>query len=305
MTNSRTAGVSCLATMWQRIPGNVASDIADRVPLNYALLELPSKQLLKPLGVSDEKEVWGRTRDHPYAKWVTKGFVKGTTLKEALVIVEKENAARPRLAKARIVFFDGVQLTLERRNVNDPASLVCVSSYDPSGTFREVTTLRATLSRQTLEKQLRPLSDTNGRITTAAHAPSSFAPEMLYRNCPPPNHEQPGFDFQPVSHTAFLVRPNTKLPGVRPGVCDTAPQAIHFRPRAFLRAQSVEHRSTINPEVFPVGKRTLDLSLQANVIDQRNAVSPQRQQVSPLGTIRSYSSLRPQEQVSVPRSVNC
>lgn len=305
MSNSRTAGVSALATMWQRIPGHVAADIAHRIPLNYALLELPPNQLLKPLGVGDDKEVWGRTRDHPYSKWSTKSFVKDTTLKEALVIVEKENAALPRLAKARIQFFDGVQLTLERKNVNDPSSLVCVSCYDPSGKYHETTSLRASESRNSLTKQLKPLSDNNGRITATGSnkPPSSFAPEVLYRDCPPPDHNQPGFDFEPVSHNSFLVRPNVKLPGVRPGVCDTAPAAIHFRPRAFLRAQSVEHKHTKNPEVFQVGTRTLDLALQAEVINQRNILSTSKLPVSPLGTIRSHSSLRPlADEASVPRS---
>lgn len=292
MSHNRTAGISSLATMWQRIPGDVASDIAERVPLNYAILELPEKQALKPLGVSDEKAIWGRTRDHPYARWVTKSFVKGTSLKEALIIVEKENAALPRLVKARINFFDGVQLTLERKNVADPSSLMCTGLYDPSGTFKQTTTLRCTQSREVLQKQLRPLSDGNGRITTNIKVLPSFAPESMYRNCPPPNHEQPGYDFEPMSHTAFLVRPNVKLPGVRPVVCDTAPQAIHFRPRAFQRAQTVAHPHTSNPEVFPVGSKRLDLALQAEVVDQRNKLVPSKLSFSPLGTMRSHSSLR-------------
>lgn len=278
--------------MWQRIPGDVASDIAERVPLNYALLELPEKQALKPLGVCDQKEIWGRTRDHPYARWVTKSFVKGTSLKDALVIVEKENAALPRLVKARINFFDGVQLTLERKNVADPSSLSCTGLYDPSGKFKETTTLRCTQSRQLLDKKLQPLADDRGRIIATAPALPSFAPESLYRNCPPPNHEQPGYDFEPMSHTSFLVRPNVKLPGVRPGVCDTAPAAIHFRPRAFQRAQTSTRPHTLNPEVFKVGSQTLDLALQASVVDQRNKVVPHKQNFSPLGTLRSHSALR-------------
>lgn len=294
---SRSNGaVGTLATMWQRIPGHVASDIADRIPLSYSLLILPSQATLKSLGVSDEKAVWGSTRDHPYAKWTTKSFVKGTTLKQALVILGNENENNKRLIKMRMTFFDGVQMTLERSRVEDVSSLACVSCYDPSGTYRDTTSLTASQSRMTLVKQLKSIADHQGRITTPNVAlPKTFAPENLFRNCPPPFIQKPGYDFTPVSHISYLTRPNVKMPGVRPGICDTAPGAINFRPRAFLRAETrgtVDHKFTENPEVYNLGSRVLDLSLQANVVDQRNTEN--LVQLSPLGTLRLHSSLRPQ-----------
>jgi hypothetical protein len=288
--------VGTLATMWQRIPGHVAADIADRSPLSYSLLLLPHPQALKPLGVGDDKMIWGRTRDHPFAKWTTKSFVKDTTLKQALVIVGKENEDNARLLKIRLTFLDGVQMTLERTHVSDPSSLVCVSCYDPSAVYRETTQLRASQSRMTLVKQLKALSDHQGRITTpGVNPPKTFSPEVLYRDCPPPQHQQPGYNFTPMSHVSYMTRPNVKLRGVRPGVCDTAPAAIHFRPRAFMRSVTrgtVNHKFTEDPEVFNLGSRVLDLSLQAEVVDQRNILS--QQQLSPLGTLRTHSSLRPQ-----------
>lgn len=293
---SRSNGsVGTLATMWQRIPGHIASDIADRIPLSYSLLILPSQQALKSLGVGDDKAIWGSTRDHPYAKWSTKSFVKGTTLKQALVILGNENENNKRLVKMRMTFFDGVQMTLERSRVEDVSSLACVSCYDPSGTYRETTTLHSSQSRMTLVKQLKAIADHQGRITTENIAlPKTFAPDVLFRNCPPPFIQKPGYDFTPVSHISYLTRPNVKLRGVRPGICDTAPSAINFRPRAFLRAETrgtVQHKFTENPEVYNLGERTLDLALQANVVNQCNTETIV--QHSPLGTLRLHSSLRP------------
>lgn len=296
------------SSIWQRIPGDAAANIADLSPLSYAVLVLPPAEHLRSLGIGDSKELWGRTRDHPYAKWTTHSFSKGTSLKQALSIVEQENSRNKRLIKARITFFEGVQMTLERSDFNNPGSLTCVSCYNPSAVFLSQTQQRSSASRSQLRAVIdKPLSDLEGRIAPGLPKPKSFAPEILYRNCPPPLLSQPGYDFTPISHTSFLVRPNVKLRGVRQSCANTAPEAVHYRPRAFVRALSAndtfrsgsqlsqkESRHACCAEVSPVGKRSLDLALQAEPIDARNTLTEKKVKLNSLGaTLRPLTALRP------------
>jgi hypothetical protein len=97
-----------------------------------------------------------------------------------------------------------------------------------------------------------------------------------------------------VSHNSFLVKPNDRIVGVRPGISSTSPSAIHFRPRAFLRttASPTESRHRLCGEVSALETKTLDLALQADAIDNRNCTVKEKLSYSPLGTLRPLSSLR-------------
>ena len=273
---SRTAGVSTLAMMWQRIPPPYSNDIGDRVPMSYSVQELPHELQLRGLGVTDDTSVWGQTRDHPYAKWESKSFPKGTTLAQALVQLEHENSSRKRLAKIRLTFMDGVQLTLSRANVSDGSSLHCTSVYHPSAVFLDATQPRSSQSRQELNKRNTFLADIGGRITTGAKTSHrTFSAERLYRDCPPPIHSQPGYDFTPMSYVSFFQRANVKVAGVRPNLMSTNPQAVQYRPRSYHRAESTSRHSCC-AEVIKLESGTVDLSNLGKTVDHRNRLSPIR-----------------------------
>lgn len=276
---SRTAGVSTLAMMWQRIPPPYSSEIGDKVPMCFSVQELPHEQLLNGMGVSDDTSVWGQTRDHPYSKWESVSFPKGTTLPQALVRLEHENSARKRLAKIRLTFMDGVQLTLSRSNVRDPQSLACSSVYNPSAVFLNRTEGLSSTSREQLQVSNRFLADAKGRLTTGYDSTGkTFAGETLYRDCPPPIHSQPSYAFTPMSYTSFFQRPNVSVAGVRPDLTSTNPQAVHYRPRSFLRPE-MSSRYCECAEKCKLGDSNASVNLGAlgSTVNHRNKASPLRE----------------------------
>jgi hypothetical protein len=265
--------------MWQRIPPPHSSEIGDRIPMCFSVQELPNEMLLSGLGVTDDTSVWGQTRDHPYSKWESVSFPKGTTLAQALVRLEAENSSRKRLAKIRLTFMDGVQLTLTRSNVRDPSSLHCSSVYHPSSVFLDRTQARSAASREELKKSNAFLSDAAGRITTGYNSSGkTFSAETLYRECPPPIHSQPSFDFTPMSYVSFYQRANVKVPGVRPDLTSTNPAAVHYRPRSFLRGDmSSRHSQCAEKVKLGDSNASVDLASLGRSVDHRNRLSPLRQ----------------------------
>jgi len=267
---SKTATVTSLAMMWDRLSGEQASAIQGGIPMSYALLILP------PSSIPQDASVLGATRDHPEARWTKHHFAKGTTLTEALVKLEHENASVRRLIKMRLTFIDGVQLTLARRDLKDPSSLHCTGVYNSSEVF-----LNRTASRRLDEHALREtthkkgaffLSDATGRITTGVStAGVTFSAAKLYASiCPPPEHQQPGYDFTPMSHIAFLQRPNDKVLGVRPKVADSNLKAVEFRPRSYLRSESTKPTRTLAAEHPHIGDHTCHLTTMSQSINCRN-----------------------------------
>lgn len=280
---NRAADVTTLATMWQRLAGHYSSLVDGKTPLSYSLLVLPPKSELAAISVSDDKYVWGSARDHPYASWTNKSFPRSVTLNQALTSLERENSSNQRLLKMRLSFTDGLSITLMRSNVSDASSLRAVDAYDPSAVFTSKTQSRSSASRSSLLRNLEPLSDLiTGRSvsdrmpTVTKRSESSLSHSRLYRDCPPPHKCQPGFQFTPMSHNTFLMRPNTFVKGCRPSIGNTNPQAVHFRPRAFQRQDPATSCHYGCAERSLVGQHnddpcaTVDLAEDALYIDHRN-----------------------------------
>ncbi|KAG8347476.1 hypothetical protein ERJ75_000835600 [Trypanosoma vivax] len=273
-------------------------------PVGYSLLLLPSKKELRKKGYNvAEVSTTSSTRNHPLAYWETRTLKVGATHRDALDAVEEANRKTWGLLKARIQFSCGSFETFVRTNPNDPTSLKCISTYDPNGVFREATREGNARSRAELLPRLCPLVDDRGHhLSTGANPPRSFHPQVLYRSCPPPILSQAGYDFTPMSHNAFLLRPREHSRGVRDVKGNFMRESCDYRPRAYLREQvsgGVNSRHCHCAEVHQVGDYTMDLARDADVLNNRNRVCVQN--VTKKGTVKPNSTIVGRRCMKAPR----
>ncbi|ORC84863.1 uncharacterized protein TM35_000401300 [Trypanosoma theileri] len=293
-------------------------DMSESVPISYALLLLPPKKELRkkgytmaglPASVSQhlrstrtQSNVQGGSvssaRDHALARWTTHALPKGATYRDALDAVEDANRTQWGFLKGRIQFATGGFDTYARRNPNDAATLACVGTYDPNSVFRGVTAAAAMESRTRLLPRLRPLVNEHGHYTqsqsqsqssSAKTLPRTFAPQVLYASCPPPVLSQAGYDFTPMSHISFLLRPSEPSTGARDVRSDFVPmRSSDYRPRAYNRG-TAGGRHCHCAEVYQVGDYTMDLARDANTINQRNCTV--KHSLTRTGTVKPNSTI--------------
>ncbi|EPY38741.1 hypothetical protein AGDE_05188 [Angomonas deanei] len=206
---------------------------------------------------------------HPLAKWSTKSFPSAYKYKDALEEMEKSNSKPWGLLKARINFSDGKFELYERTNAADPGSLHLAKTYDPNGQFRKETMNRTMQGRSELKPKLQHTADDRGHHLGDKPIPRSFAPEVLYKDYPPPVTSQAGYDFTPVSYNSYMVRPKEDLQGTRDLKSNFMQNSTDYRPRSYKR-EDPRSRHCHCAEVFQVGDYTLDLAHQTDTTDHRN-----------------------------------
>lgn len=233
------------------------SSLDKRRVVSYSLLQLPPRDELRRLGLSDDPRTRGMTRDHLLAKWEVHPFPKDAPADANDAIDMAKAAAGPRTVKVRVTFVDGSVVILSRASPADLSSpFKSTTNYDPQEVFVSTTGSKATEERNKKHKELQFLVGANGRPlkerppTSLSH----FHPSKLFADCPRPHTSQTGFSFTPISSNSFMVRPNYRIPGCRPGIGEFSEQAANFRPRGF------------NTETFA----------NEEEIDGRNSVSRQR-----------------------------
>ncbi|KAH9586744.1 hypothetical protein LSM04_009486 [Trypanosoma melophagium] len=294
-------------------------DLSESVPISYALLLLPPKKELRKKGYTMaglpasitrhlhgtssnqfhniHGGIIGSARDHALARWTTHALPKSATYRDALDAVEEANRTQWGFLKGRIQFATGGFDTYARRNPQDAATLTCVGTYDPNAVFRGVTEAAAAESRTRLLPRLRPLVDERGHNTLSQSQSSSskkalprtFAPQVLYASCPPPVISQAGYDFTPMSHISFLLRPGEPSTGARDVRSDFLPMRSNdYRTRAYNRA-GVNGRHCHCAEVYQVGDYTLDLARDADTIDHRNCTV--KHTLTRTGTVKPNSTI--------------
>lgn len=250
-------------------------DPMERVPVSYALLKLPPKRELRKKGFNMADINTTSLRNHPLAKWTTHPLKRGATYRDALDAVEEANKKAWGFLKCRINFASGAFDTYARLDPNDPLTLKHTGTYDPNGVYRAATIEGAVASRVLMLPRLKSLVDDRGHHACAKSVPRSFAPQTLYKECPPPVLSQAGYDFTPMSHNAFLLRPADPSQGVRDLKSDYMKNSCDYRPRSYLRDEvsgGVKSRHCHCSEVYQLGDYTADYASVANTVNHRNRV---------------------------------
>lgn len=230
-----------VSNMYDRV-GNCGGHLDKRVPGSFSALVLPSKQELKVLGLTDSSAPWGWNRDHPYAKWQTHPFPKGTSTQDALGQIESFNAGNDRVVKVRITFTDGTHINLQRRVPSKPDTLKAVGTYDPNAAFHSKTEGLASVSRIDQLKRTKPIVNEKGHLASRrANSSSSFSPQKLFADCPVNDPPQVSFAFTPVGYNSFMVRPNYRIPGCRPHIANYSETAYSYRPRGYGNSEFPNH----------------------------------------------------------------
>lgn len=235
-------------------------------PTSYAILSVPPKAVIRKKGYSPEEVCVIGSKPHPLATWTTYSLPVGSSYKDALLLMQQANKKPWGLLRARLHFSDGRIELFERRIPSSPSSFMNVGTYDPNEGKHAI------VAKQAPRPPLTSLVNENGYMLSNKPRPSSFAPEVLYKNCPPPVHSQCGFDFTPVSYNSFLLKPSNKPKGCRNVQSNFEQRPIDFRPRAYLRDHPADSRHCHCAEVYQVGDYTQDLARQGmpEVIDGRN-----------------------------------
>eukprot|EP00744_Colponema_vietnamica_P002614 GILI01004069.1.p1 GENE.GILI01004069.1~~GILI01004069.1.p1 ORF type:complete len:414 (+),score=89.56 GILI01004069.1:87-1328(+) len=230
-----------VSNMYDRV-GNWGGHLDKRTPGSFSALVLPSKQELRVLGLTDSASMWGWNRDHPYGKWETHPFPKGTSTQEALGRIETFNTGNDRVVKVRITFTDGTHISLQRKTPSKPDTLKAVGTYDPNAAFHTKTEGLATVSRTDQLKRTKPIVNEKGHLATRrANSSSSFSPQKLFADCPINDPPQVSFNFTPVGFNSFMVRPNYRIPGCRPQIANYSETAYSYRPRGFGNSEFPNH----------------------------------------------------------------
>eukprot|EP00796_Vickermania_ingenoplastis_P001142 gene1142-671_t len=208
---------------------------------------------------------------HPLATWTSYSLPAGASYKDALIKLQEANKRPWGLLRARLHFSDGQLEMFERKLPNVPGSFSNVRTYDPNGVYHQLTGEKAAVSRTQLEARLKFVSDDKGHtLFPERPRPRTFAPQQLFKNCPPPVHSQCGYDFTPISHASFLLKPSDHPKGVRKVQSNFEQKPCDYRPRSYLRDGPVDSRHCHCAEVYQVGDYTQDLARQTDVVDHRN-----------------------------------
>lgn len=270
------------------------------VPMSYAILSLPPKSEMRKKGYSpDDVNFNGGLATHPLAKWQVYSLQRGCTYKEAVMAIQKANDKPWGLVKARLNFSDGSYEQFERKDVHSMQSFRNTETYHPNGVYLDETKELSAKRRAEQLPRLRPLVDKRGHHLSSKPIPRTFAPEVLYKNCPPPVHSQAGYDFTPISHNAFLIHPKDDPPGVRHVRSNFMHESVDYRPHSYLRTGPRDSRHCHCNEVFQVGDYTMDFAQQGETVNQRNHLVTK--EFSPIGTLKSNSTIVGRRHAREPR----
>lgn len=249
---------------------NYREPVSGAQPVSFSILSLPPKSEMRKKGYDTQNIFFNGTMAHPLATWKSYRLLPGASYKDALLRLQEVNKKPWGLIRARLHFSDGQVEMFERRDPSAPSSFCNVRTYDPNGVFRQVTGEGVAKSRKELQPLLEFVSDGWGHSLKPYPHPRTFAPEELFKSCPPPVHSQCGYDFTPVSHSSFMLKPADPPKGFRNTMSGFQHRPCDYRPQAFLRPRPPATRHCHCGEVFQVGDYTLDLACQADVIDHRN-----------------------------------
>ncbi|KAK7198022.1 hypothetical protein NESM_000757600 [Novymonas esmeraldas] len=265
------------------------------VPTSYAVLSLPSKAAMRRKGYNPEEVNYnGGLATHPLATWKTFNLPDGCTYKDAVTAVQTANAKPWGPVKIRLNFSDGRHEQFERAAPSVMDSFQSTTSYSPNDVFKAETMARSTTRRALQQPRLLPLVDKRGHHLSSKPIPRTFAPEELYKNCPPPVLCQPGYDFTPISYNAFLLRPQDPPLGVRNVQSNFMHSSCDYRPRSYLRPEETTGTTHASrhchcDEVYQLGDHTVDYAVDGTTIDHRNRLV--RKDYSPIGTLKANSSV--------------
>lgn len=269
---------------------------SDAVPISYAVLSLPTKAAMRKKGYDPEQTNYngGGLATHPLATWKTFSLPDGSTYKSAVSAVQKANDKPWGPLKIRLNFSDGHYEQFERTNPEAKESFQSTTTYNPNEVFKGETLSRSTARRTQQEPRLKPLVDQKGHHLSSKPIPRTFAPEELYKNCPPPVLSQAGYDFTPVSYNGFLLKPQDPPQGVRNVQSGFMQSSCDYRPRSYLRPDGTTgtghaSRHCHCNEVFQVGDYTMDFAREGETIDHRNRLT--KKEYSPIGTLKANSSV--------------
>ncbi|CCW61123.1 unnamed protein product [Phytomonas sp. EM1] len=254
------------------------------VPTSYAILFIPPKSEIRKKGYDPDHLRLNGLESHPLSFWRTYSLPRGATYKDAVYSIQDiNNGKRWGVLKARLHFSDGSEEVFERSKPNELHSLRNIKIYDPNGVYRAETLSRTTANQLKRQPQLKPIADDRGHLR---RKPSrrTFAPEVLYCECPPPIYSQAGFDFTPVSYNSFLLRPEDPPEGVRLLKSNFTHNSNDYRPRSYLRAGPPESRHCHCAEVYQVGDYTMDLAKQGELVNHRNRFV--KKQLTSIGTVK-------------------
>lgn len=245
--------------------------VSGAMPTSYAVLSVPPKSEMRKKGYDPDQVYINGAEAHPLAKWTSYSLPAGASYKDALLKLQEANKKPWGLLRARLHFSDGQLEMFERRNPNVPGSFSNVRTYDPNGVYHQTTGEAADKSRKRLNPRLKFLTDDLGHtLYPERPRPRTFAPQELFKNCPPPVHSQCGYDFTPISHASFLLKPSDPPKGVRPVQSNFEHKPCDYRPRSYLREGPVDSRHCHCAEVYQVGDYTQDLARQTDVVNGRN-----------------------------------
>ncbi|CAJ1016920.1 conserved hypothetical protein [Leishmania braziliensis MHOM/BR/75/M2904] len=265
------------------------------VPTSYAVLSLPSKATMRRKGYNpDDVNYNGGLALHPLATWRTFSLPDGCTYKDAVTAVQTANAKPWGPIKIRLNFSDGRYEQFERAAPSVMDSLQSTTTYNPNGVFKEETLSLSTMRRAQQQPRLRPLVDERGHHLSSKPIPRTFAPEELYKNCPPPVLCQPGYDFTPVSYNTFLLKPQDPPQGVRNVQSNFTHSICDYRPRSYLRPEGATGTTHASRhchcnEVFQVGDYTMDFACEGTTVNHRNRLV--MKDYSRIGTLKANSSV--------------
>lgn len=271
----------------------------DATPISYAVLSLPSKAEMKRKGYDPDHLVINGSEAHPLSRWRTESLPRGATYKDAIAKLQEVNSKPWGLVKVRLHFSDGTEEVFERTNPGVPGSFHNAKTYDPNEVFKKETMARSSAGRAVLLPRLKPIADDKGHSTTGKPLLRTFAPEVLYRDYPPPVHSQPGYDFTPMSHNSFMLRPADPKPGVRNVQSGIMQQPVDYRPRSYLRELPPNSRHCHCAEVYQVGDYTLDLAKQGETIDHKNHLTIKN--TTSMGSVKTNSTIVGKRNAQQPR----
>eukprot|EP01012_Entosiphon_sulcatum_P009271 TRINITY_DN1516_c0_g1_i1.p1 TRINITY_DN1516_c0_g1~~TRINITY_DN1516_c0_g1_i1.p1 ORF type:complete len:253 (-),score=51.77 TRINITY_DN1516_c0_g1_i1:499-1257(-) len=243
-----------LASMYQRIPYSILSEVNKKKPQNYAILKLPpspsdranfaewERQNAETTTTFDEvkaKKKFFEThayqfvaekvpnfRDVSFARWETHTFPKDIDFESALERIELSNMREPRVIKYKLNFADGCHILLTRANWEDPSTLYCTESYNPNGTFDKTTAKNKASPAAMAKKRSGFLVNEKGHLTMR---PRDDGGQPLKRSIAPPVQVgKAGYSFTPMSYVSHEVKPNVSFPGVRPGIKETNKAAFQY-----------------------------------------------------------------------------
>lgn len=240
------------------------------MPTGYSVLSVPPKWEMRKKGYDPDQLTFNGGEAHPLATWKSYSLPANASYKDALLKLQEVNKKPWGLLRARLHFSDGQIEMFERRHPNVPGSFSNVRTYDPNGVFNQETNDLAAKRHKELVPRLKFLTDDKGHYIGTQPRPRTFASQELYKNCPPPVHSQCGYDFTPMSHNSFLLRPADPPKGVRAVQSDFEKKPCDYRPRSYLREGPVDSRHCHCAEVYQVGDYTQDLARQTDVVNGRN-----------------------------------